>query len=96
VVLGLIIVFAVKPAITISATVVGVFAIFHGYAHGTELPATVNALAYAMGFVISTGMLHLLGIGFGGLTKWPAGVVIVRGAGGVVSLAGIAFLMGVA
>lgn len=96
VVLGLMIVFAVKPPIWVAAIVVGTFAIFHGYAHGTELPATVNAFAYAVGFVISTGLLHLLGIAFGLLVKWPAGRVAVRSAGGVISLAGIAFLTGLA
>lgn len=95
-VLGLMIVFAVKPPIWVAAIIVGAFAIFHGYAHGTELPATVNAFAYAVGFVISTGLLHLLGIVFGLLAKWPAGRVAVRGAGGLITLAGGAFLAGLA
>ncbi|MXU66046.1 HupE/UreJ family protein [Oceanomicrobium pacificus] len=96
VVLGLMILFAVKPPIWVAAVIVGAFAIFHGYAHGTELPATVNAFAYAVGFVISTGLLHLIGIGFGLLVRWPGGRVAVRGAGGVISLAGVAFLTGMA
>ncbi len=95
VVLGLMIVFAVKPPIVVSAVIVGAFAIFHGYAHGTELPATVNAFAYAVGFVISTGLLHLIGIAFGLLVKWPAGRVAVRSGGGLISLAGIGFLTGI-
>ena len=96
VVLGLMIILAAKPPLWMSAMIVGAFAIFHGYAHGTELPATVNAFAYAVGFVISTGLLHLVGIAFGLLVKWPAGRVAVRGAGGVISLAGLAFLTGIA
>ncbi|SNS75857.1 HupE/UreJ family protein [Tropicimonas sediminicola] len=96
VVLGLMIVFAVRPPIWVAAVIVGAFAIFHGYAHGTELPATVNAFAYAVGFVISTGLLHLIGIAFGLLVRWPAGRTAVRGAGGVIALAGVAFLTGVA
>lgn len=96
VVLGLMIAFAVRPPIWVAAVIVGVFAVFHGYAHGTELPATANAFAYAAGFVIATGVLHLIGIGFGLLVKWPQGRVAVRGAGGVISLAGVAFLLGVA
>lgn len=96
VVLGLMIVFAAKPPIGLAAVIVGAFAIFHGYAHGTELPATVNAFAYAVGFVISTGLLHMLGIAFGLLVKWPAGRLAVRGAGGLISLAGVAFLTGLA
>lgn len=94
--LGMMIVFAVKPPIWICAVIVGSFAIFHGYAHGTELPATVNAFAYASGFVISTGLLHLIGIAFGLLVRWPAGRVAVRGVGGLIAFAGVAFLTGVA
>jgi urease accessory protein len=96
VVLGLMVVFAVRPPIWVSAIIVGAFSIFHGYAHGTELPSTVNAFAYAVGFVISTGLLHLAGIAFGLLVNWPAGRVAVRGAGALISLAGIAFLTGMA
>ncbi len=94
VVLGAMIVFAAKPPLWMAGGLVGVFAIFHGYAHGAELPATADALGYVVGFVISTGLLHLIGIAFGLLVKWPGGRAAVRGAGGVISLAGIAFLAG--
>ena len=96
VVLGLMIVFAVKAQIWLAAIIVGAFAIFHGCAHGTELPATANAFAYAVGFVISTGLLHMIGIAFGQLVKWPVGRMAVRGVGGFISLAGLAFLTGIA
>ncbi|WP_428525563.1 HupE/UreJ family protein [Roseibium sp.] len=94
VVLGLMIALAVRAPIWVSAVLVGLFAIFHGYAHGTELPASANVFAYAIGFVLATGMLHMIGIAFGLLVKWPAGRIAVRSAGGVISLAGVAFLMG--
>jgi urease accessory protein len=94
--LGLMIVLAARPPLWVAALLVGAFAIFHGYAHGTQLPATANAFAYAAGFVISTGLLHMIGIAFGLLVKWPVGRAAVRGAGGVISLAGIAFLTGLA
>ncbi|MEQ9694578.1 HupE/UreJ family protein [Shimia sp. SDUM112013] len=96
VVLGFMIVLALRPPLWIAGVIVAAFAIFHGYAHGTELPATVNAFAYAVGFVISTGLLHLIGIAFGLLVRWPAGRMAVRGAGALISLAGIAFLTGMA
>ena len=96
VVLGAMILFAARPPIWVCAVIVGAFAIFHGYAHGTELPATVDAFAYAVGFVISTGLLHLIGIAFGLLVRWPAGQMAVRGAGGLIAFSGIAFLTGVA
>jgi urease accessory protein len=95
-VLGLMIVLAARPPLWIAAVIVGAFAIFHGYAHGTELPTTVNAFAYAVGFVVSTGLLQLIGIAFGLLVKWPAGRIAVRSAGGLISLAGVAFLTGIA
>ena len=92
VVLGLMVALAVKPPLWIAAVLVGTFAIFHGYAHGAELPPGVDALAYSAGFVIATGVLHLLGIGFGLLAHWPAGRIAVRIAGGAIALAGLAFL----
>jgi len=74
---------------------VGVFAIFHGYAHGAELPPGTDAVAYSVGFVVATGLLHLTGIAFGQLARWPAGRMAVRVAGGAIALAGVAFLNGI-
>ncbi len=95
VVLGAMVAFAVRPPIWIAAVIVGTFAIFHGHAHGTELPNAANPLAYSVGFVISTGLLHLSGIAFGLLVRWPAGKVAVQAGGGVITLAGIGFLTGI-
>ena len=75
VVLGLMVALAVKPHLAVAAVLVGAFAIFHGYAHGAELPDGSNAVAYSAGFVIATGLLHLCGIAIGLLTRWPAGVI---------------------
>jgi urease accessory protein len=87
--------FALRPPLWVAALLVGGFAIFHGHAHGTELPGAANPLAYSAGFVISTGMLHLCGIAFGLLVRWPAGKVAVRTCGAFISLAGVGFLTGV-
>lgn len=95
VVLGAMVALAARPPIWFAAVIVGAFAIFHGHAHGTELPGAANALAYSIGFVISTGLLHLSGIVFGLLTRWPAGKVAVRAGGGLIALAGVGFLTGV-
>ena len=84
------------PTHLLAAVLVGAFAIFHGYAHGRELPDGANAVAFSAGFVIATGLLHLTGIAFGLLTRWPAGRLAVRGAGGVVALVGLAYLGGLA
>ena len=96
VVLGLLIFFAVKAPIWVAAIVVGVFAIFHGHAHGTELPDAFSPYGYAVGFVIATGLLHAVGIVFGALTRSEIGRLAAQGAGGVIALVGAAFLFGVA
>lgn len=94
IVLGLLIAFAVRPPLWVAAVIVGAFAIFHGHAHGTELPEAANPFAYALGFVLSTGLLHAAGILFGSLVAWPAGRMVVRGGGGAISLLGLGFLFG--
>lgn len=94
IVLGLIIALALKMPLWVAAILVAAFSIFHGHAHGTELPNAANPLAYSIGFVVSTGLLHLAGIAIGELIRWPAGVVIARAVGGVIALAGVGFLTG--
>jgi len=96
VVLGLVVALAVRPSLWIAAAIVGIFAIFHGHAHGTELPGAADAFAYALGFVVATGLLHIAGILFGLLTRWPVGQIMVRAGGAVIALAGFAFLSGFA
>ena len=95
-VLGCMVLGAVRPPLWLAAVIVGVFAIFHGHAHGTELPEAVSPLAYSVGFVLATGLLHLCGIGFGFLVRWPAGRAPVRLGGGLIALGGAAFLLGLA
>ena len=90
--LGGMVAFAAKPPLWIAAVLVGAFAIFHGHAHGAELPVGADAVAFSMGFVVATGTLHLGGITFGGLSHWPSGRAAVRVAGGVISLLGFAYL----
>ncbi len=96
VVLGLLILAAARLPLWIAAVIVGLFAIFHGFAHGEELPHAADAFAFGVGFVLATGLLHMAGIAFGLLVRWPAGTVAVRAAGGVISLAGLAFLVSLA
>lgn len=71
---------------------VGLFAVFHGHAHGTELPPGESGLLYSLGFVVATGCLHALGIAIGTLQRWPAGRVALRLAGGGIGVAGLVFL----
>jgi urease accessory protein len=93
VLLGVMVALAARPPLVGAAAIVGLFAIFHGHAHGTELPAAVNALAYAAGFAIATGLLHLIGISFGFTTRWSWGAPAVRTAGGIIALVGVGFLL---
>ena len=81
-----------RPPIWMAAVIAGAFAIFHGHAHGAELPPGADAMAYSFGFVLATGLLHLTGIAFGLVTRWPAGRIAVRATGGLIALAGILFL----
>jgi urease accessory protein len=82
--------FGVSP--WMAATIVALFAVFHGHAHGSELPQGTSALLYSVGFVIATALLHALGILLGVAHRWTAGRRIVRAAGGGVALAGLFFL----
>lgn len=75
-----------------AALLVGAFAIFHGHAHGTELPPGQSGLLYSLGFVVATGCLHAIGIAIGAIHRWPTGRVLLRVAGGGVGLAGLLFL----
>jgi urease accessory protein len=93
-VIGLAVALAMRPPLWAAAVVVGVFAVFHGHAHGTEMPGAANPLAYAAGFVVATGLLHLAGIAFGMLAARPAGRVAVRTLGGAIALGGVGFLTG--
>lgn len=90
--LGAAVLFEARPKLGIAAALVGFFAIFHGHAHGTELPPGGNAILYSIGFVIATGLLHATGIAIGLVHRWPAGRTALRCAGAVVALAGMAFL----
>ena len=88
VVLGTLVASARRLPIWAALTIVGVFAIAHGHAHGVELPGTADALAFTIGFVVATGLLHLTGISIGVLTRWPRGASVIRVCGCAVAIAG--------
>ena len=90
--LGAAVLFEIRPPLAVAALVVGLFAIFHGHAHGTELPAGQNALLYSLGFVVATGCLHAAGIGIGTVHRWSWGQTMLRAAGAVVAVGGIFFM----
>lgn len=92
VLLGLMVLAEARPKIAVSIAMVGFFAIFHGHAHGTELPVGQSGLLYSMGFVIATGCLHGLGIAIGLVKGIPAGNYALRAAGTFIALMGVIFL----
>ncbi len=90
--LGLAVAVAWRPPLWVAAAMVGFFAIFHGYAHGTELPPGQSGLTYSLGFVMATGCLHATGIAIGLVHRWPAGRLVLRALGVVVAGAGVYFM----
>ena len=92
IVLGSLVMLEARLPLAVAASLVGVFAIFHGHAHGTELPPQQSALLYSMGFVIMTGCLHAAGIGIGAAHRWPWGRALLRAAGAIVATGGVWFM----
>lgn len=90
--LGLAVLLAARPPLAVAALMVTAFAIFHGHAHGTELPAGADGLAYSVGFVVSTGLLHATGIALGLLQRWHHGALLVRALGALIGASGCLFL----
>ena len=86
--LGVLIAAAVRLPLFASILVVGMFAIFHGHAHGAEMPETASGLAYAAGFIVATAFLHVCGIGLGIAIQRLASPAIVRFAGIAIVLCG--------
>ena len=98
VVLGVIVAFELTPTPLVAMAVVGFFAIFHGHAHGGEMPETVSGLEYGAGFVCATALLHAVGIGLGlAISQFGRsyGHHIIQVGGAAISLAGVALLVGV-
>ena len=93
-VLGSMVALGKRPPLWVAGVIVGTFAIFHGHAHGVELPGAADPVAYSLGFVIATGLLHLSGIAIGELTRWKVGRVVVRFTGVGIAAGGVAFLGG--
>ncbi len=92
VVLGLAVLAEWRAPRALAAALVGFFAIFHGHAHGAELPPGANGVMYSVGFVVATGTLHATGIGLGVIHRWGWGRRALRVAGGTIAATGAAFL----
>jgi urease accessory protein len=91
-VLGLAIAFAWKPFEPVALLLIAVFAVFHGYAHGLELPSAADPASYSVGFVIATGLIHVVGIGLGLLIGKLFDGWLSRGLGAAIAAGGVYFL----
>lgn len=96
VVLGLAVALRLPLPTVAAMALVGFFAIFHGFAHGAEMPAGASGAGYAAGFMLATALLHAIGIGIGlAIARiGTAGVNASKVGGAAVSLAGVALIGG--
>jgi urease accessory protein len=93
VVLGLMIAFQIKPPTLVAMVVVGFFALFHGYAHGSEMPGGLAGLSFAAGFLSATASLLGAGVGLGVLLQQRTlSRRLIQAGGGAMALIGIAVL----
>src|SRR5262245_36297778 len=90
--LGLAVMSELRPPLAAAVALVAFFGIFHGHAHGIELPPGRGALLYGLGFVAATACLHGVGIAIGVIHGWPLGQRLLRAAGAVVAAAGVLFM----
>jgi len=93
--LGAMVAFQWKFPLAVAALVVGLFAIFHGHAHGAEMPDSISGIQYGAGFVLATALLHCAGIGVGvalGQLAERSKVLVVQATGTAMAIAGMAML----
>ena len=82
--------------IAVVMVAVGLFAIFHGYAHGAEMPSLAQPIRYALGFLTGTAVIHVAGVLIGDIpSHYKVGPTILRGIGAVIAVFGVLFLVGV-
>ncbi len=97
VVLGAVVALRLHPAVPVAMGLVGFFAVFHGYAHGAEMPESAAGLAYGLGFMAATALLHAAGLGFG-LAITGKGSrfseTLVRSGAAVVAFVGVGLVAG--
>ncbi|WP_317205256.1 HupE/UreJ family protein [Janthinobacterium sp.] len=85
--LGALIALAVKMPVALGAAMVGVFALFHGYAHGVEMPSLSTPWQYGFGFVAASAILHCAGVVVGNSMQRQA--VWLRASGAAIALTGV-------
>jgi len=93
IILGLLVSLAANAPVWLGATIAGLFAFFHGHAHGTEAIGA-SLIPYAVGFAVTTAGLHVAGIGLGSMADRSIGNVAVRVMGGLTVLGGVVLIAG--
>lgn len=97
IVFGLLLASRLEPHLNLAASIVAAFAVFHGLAHGQEMPATASACAYGLGFLVATALLHTAGVMAGDLVSRlearPA-AALQRACGAIVAVAGVGAVLG--
>lgn len=88
-VLGVLIAVAVRLPVVAAAAIVGLFAVFHGHAHGAEMPLGAGAFAYSAGFALATALLHGAGIGLGMAIRRFSVEPLTRFAGVAIAVSGV-------
>ncbi|HRW65764.1 MAG TPA: HupE/UreJ family protein [Candidatus Competibacter sp.] len=92
VVLGVLVALASRLPLAVSMSLVGLFALFHGYAHGAEMAAESSALWYGLGFMLATATLHALGIGMALAAGRGVPARLVRVGGAAIAASGMLLL----
>lgn len=97
IVLGAVVALNLRAPVAAAMALVGFFALFHGHAHGAEMPESAGGLAYGLGFMLATALLHAAGVGAGfGLARTgERSPWLTRAAGGFASVLGVGILAGV-
>jgi len=92
--LGALLAAAAKPGLSVAGPIIALCALFHGHAHGAELPTGGSATTYALGVVVSTALLHLSGLGIGLACERLKQTTFARVAGGATACCALALWMG--
>ena len=90
--LGAAIAFEYRAPIWVAGALAGLFGLFHGYAHGAEIPSLADPVAFSTGFVLATGSLHVAGIGIGMAHRLKRGTLAIRWIGALIAMCGVYFL----
>ncbi|HUW29567.1 MAG TPA: HupE/UreJ family protein [Sulfuriferula sp.] len=93
-VLGLLVTFCARLPLAAGATLVGIFALFHGHAHGAELPLAASPVEYALGFILATAALHGIGIALGNYMK-NGSLPLLQLSGAAVAATGVWLMLSI-